>query len=298
MANKDITNDTEVAVDSSIGGSELIPMVEGSGANRVWKKTTPEGLADYAVKWSNLKGLAPAYTDNTAYAQGQVVGHSGKLYYVATDVPKSNTTPPTPGTTWFLLSEHVPDASTTTKGRIEISTPTEADSGSSNVLAMTPSLTKRRIEAQPRDRGDWVASTSYIVGDTVENSSEIYRCNTAHTSSSSFSTDSANWDKTSHVKPTVSAILTVTSSWQEVEDGFSNDDVVEISTEGAYSSEANNIAMTSITQKFSDVSTSSRWLGIRSNAGGARIEIRRNGDAIEARTQGSTANTKAWTVKY
>ena len=98
--------------------------------------------------------------------------------------------------------------------------------------------------------------------------------------------------------PSVSSLLTVTASWQEIEDGFSADDVVEICSEGAYSSESSNIALTSCTFRFGDLSTSARWLGIRANAQGARIEVRRNGDAVEARTQGSVANCKAWTVTY
>ena len=99
-------------------------------------------------------------------------------------------------------------------------------------------------------------------------------------------------------RPGVSAKLTLTSSWQSVQSGFENDDVIEICTEGAYSTEANNIALMSVTDKFSEVSTSARWLGIRANAGGARVEIRRNGTAIQARTQGSVSNAKAWIVTY
>ena len=98
--------------------------------------------------------------------------------------------------------------------------------------------------------------------------------------------------------PVVSSILTVTTSWQNVSTGHADDDVVTINTEGAYSTETSNIAMTSVTVKFSDLSTSSRWLGIRANAQGARIEVRRNGTNIQSRSQGGTSGTKAWTVTW
>ena len=98
--------------------------------------------------------------------------------------------------------------------------------------------------------------------------------------------------------PSISAKLTVTSSWQNIATGYADDDIVTVTTEGAYSSEANNIAMAGMTDQFSRIPTGGRWLGIRANANGARIEIRRNGQAIQARTQGSTSNTKAWATKW
>ena len=41
---------------------------------------------------------------------------------------------------------------------------------------------------------DWTANTKYRNGQLVLYNNTIYRCNTAHTSSSSFATDTANWD--------------------------------------------------------------------------------------------------------
>ena len=99
-------------------------------------------------------------------------------------------------------------------------------------------------------------------------------------------------------KPSVSGILTVTSSWQTVQSGFASDDVVTVNTQGAYANEASNIAVVSVTYKFSDMPTSGRWCGIRANINGARVEIRRNGSSVQARSQGQTANTQAWTVKF
>ena len=100
------------------------------------------------------------------------------------------------------------------------------------------------------------------------------------------------------IGPAVSAELDVTSNWQNIADGYADDDIITVSTEGAYSSESANIAMAGVTNKFNRFSTDSRWLGIRANANGARIEIRRNGTAIQARSQGQTAATKAWITKW
>lgn len=44
------------------------------------------------------------------------------------------------------------------------------------------------------DRGNWAGpGTAYAAGDAVSNSGVRYECNTAHTSSSAFSTDAAKW---------------------------------------------------------------------------------------------------------
>ena len=45
-----------------------------------------------------------AYANNTAYAVGDVVTYSNHLYYVAEAVPNTNTTAPSDGSTWVLLS--------------------------------------------------------------------------------------------------------------------------------------------------------------------------------------------------
>lgn len=42
-------------------------------------------------------------------------------------------------------------------------------------------------------KGDWAASTSYAKDDVVKYGVDAYICTTAHTSASSFSSDSANW---------------------------------------------------------------------------------------------------------
>ena len=97
--------------------------------------------------------------------------------------------------------------------------------------------------------------------------------------------------------PTTTSMLTLTSSWQNVGTGYADGDFLSINTEGAYSSESNNIAMVGITVQFSQLSTSSRWLGIRANSAGARVEIRKSGTNVQARTQGSVANCKAWVIK-
>jgi hypothetical protein len=44
----------------------------------------------------------------------------------------------------------------------------------------------------PADQA-WQASTAYVVGALVTNGTSVYSCNTAHTSASTFSADSANW---------------------------------------------------------------------------------------------------------
>ena len=48
------------------------------------------------------------------------------------------------------------------------------------------------LGALARDRGAWTASTSYLVGDIVANSSNIYRCKTANSDSTFTST---KWDQ-------------------------------------------------------------------------------------------------------
>lgn len=98
--------------------------------------------------------------------------------------------------------------------------------------------------------------------------------------------------------PVISDVLTVTSSWQSIATGYADADIVTVTTEGAYSSEATNIAMAGFTNRFDRIPTGGRWVGIRANTAGARIEVRRNGTAIQARAQGSTAATKAWATKW
>jgi len=41
----------------------------------------------------------------------------------------------------------------------------------------------------------WASSTVYNVDDYIKNGTDYYRCNSSHTSSSDFSTDSAKWDR-------------------------------------------------------------------------------------------------------
>ena len=41
---------------------------------------------------------------------------------------------------------------------------------------------------------DWQTAINYIVNDEIYESGTLYRCNTTHTSSTLFVTDSSNWD--------------------------------------------------------------------------------------------------------
>ena len=99
--------------------------------------------------------------------------------------------------------------------------------------------------------------------------------------------------------PTITDEITVpqTEAWTEIGSGYVDDDILLLCTEGAYSSESSNVAMVGVARKFSNMPTSGRWLGIRANSAGARIEVRRNGNTVQAREQGGTANCKAWIVK-
>ena len=82
-------------------------------------------------------------------------------------------------------------ATETRDGLIEIATNTEADTGTDTTRAMTPATVKRRIEAQPRDRGAWASGTSYIVGDTATEAGNVYRCKTPN-SDTTFT--ASKWD--------------------------------------------------------------------------------------------------------
>ncbi|MCY3678754.1 MAG: hypothetical protein OXH66_14395 [Gemmatimonadetes bacterium] len=104
--------------------------------------------------WSQITGAPSffnsrgAYQDNTAYAVGDVVTDSGHLYYVATPVPDTNTSAPVDGSTWVLLSaDPTPDASTSVKGKVELATQTEVNTGTDTARAVTPETLAGRLSS-------------------------------------------------------------------------------------------------------------------------------------------------------
>ena len=86
------------------------------------------------------------------------------------------------------IARKVKTASTTVAGIVELATQSEADTGTDTARAMTPALVKRRIDAVPRDKGAWAASTAYKVGDDVTHGGHVYRFHTATTGDSTFPT--------------------------------------------------------------------------------------------------------------
>ena len=78
----------------------------------------------------------------------------------------------------------------------------------------------------PRDRGDWVSGTSYVVGDTVKNSSVVYRCNTAN-SDATFT--ASKWDDLSTDNDTAFKVSEVSDTLTTLAD----DDYFVVSDESA-----------------------------------------------------------------
>ena len=87
-------------------------MLRADTANRqaAFRTAIGAGTSSFSGAFADLTGRPNifnnrgAYADFTAYAVGDVVTHGGQLFYVATPVPASNTTAPSDGATWVLLS--------------------------------------------------------------------------------------------------------------------------------------------------------------------------------------------------
>ena len=72
---------------------------------------------------------------NTAYSVNDVVAYNNHLYYVAVNVPASNTSPPADGSTWILLSaDPTPTATESRSGTVELATKAEMEAGTANKI--------------------------------------------------------------------------------------------------------------------------------------------------------------------
>ncbi|MBP6018808.1 MAG: hypothetical protein KA735_04900 [Burkholderiaceae bacterium] len=101
--------------------------------------------ADEAIRYLIQRGL-PEWAAAEDYPAGAFVQHGIKAYRALT--ANSNVQPGTAAATW---AELVPNASTTTKGLIEIATATEAKDLASALLAITPSTLGAVLEGYGSD---------------------------------------------------------------------------------------------------------------------------------------------------
>ena len=93
--------------------------------------------------------------------------------------------------------------------------------------------------------------------------------------------------------PTVSTVSNVGETYTDLVTGLSDNNFVQITIEGAWSNETNNIVVRTVAGRFQDFSTSDRWISIRGGEGGGRFMIKRvaSGGKLQIRRAGAIAST-------
>ena len=98
-------------------------------------------------------------------------------------------------------------------------------------------------------------------------------------------------ETTPYSKPTYTKITLDTTTWTNVATGLVDDDLISVSTQFHY----NYDQQQTVTMKFADFGTSAAWYTVKGDDG-TRVEVRRNGTAIQAREQYGGSNNPSGTI--
>ena len=98
-------------------------------------------------------------------------------------------------------------------------------------------------------------------------------------------------ETTPYSKPTYTKITLDTTTWTNVATGLADDDLISVSTQFHYSYDQQQ----TVTMKFADFGTSAAWYTVKGDDG-TRVEVRRNGTAIQAREQYGGSNNPSGTI--
>ena len=78
----------------------------------------------------------------------------------------------------------------------------------------------------------------------------------------------------------------VGTNWTDLATGLDDDDLITVTIEGASTAETGNVVNRSLVIRFGDLSTSGRWITVRT--GGSRFEVRRVAAGQKVQVQRST----------
>lgn len=86
-------------------------------------------------------------------------------------------------------------------------------------------------------------------------------------------------------------LTTLNNSYVDLVTGAKNGELYAITVEGSISTDAGNLVLSTVIQRFEDFSTSDRWIPIRGAVGGQRIMIKRvaTGGKLQVRIAGSVS---------
>ena len=228
------------------------------------KNTVPNGGFGFDV--TTITGTPPTTNDQVLQANGRLVRW---------DDPN-------------LYDEILPDASTTVKGKAEIATLAECNTGTDNTRIVSPLQLRNQVGLQVTSQEITDATSTAIKRYSPANIKSFID---THATGGGGAVGQAS-------QVTKTQITNVGETYTDLITGANDDDYYEVTFEGASSTETGNVAYRTIGFRFGDLSTSDRWISVRGGSGGQRFDIKRvaTGSKIQVKRSSNVDSTNSVTA--